>query len=175
MKTKFGNAEINSKGYYRITSSKEGNCHKLLHRLIFEECNGLIPKGYDIHHIDGNKLNNNIENLEMLPHEEHMALHSIGRTRSIETRKKISKANKGRLIGKNNPMYHKTHTEEAVLKIKKANWLSNTLTVQRLVLAMHLKNKGLSMEKSTNILGYKSCGGLGNFFMRRGIKWSELP
>lgn len=34
--TKFGNAKIDN-GYYRITSWKEGNNGKLLHRLIWED------------------------------------------------------------------------------------------------------------------------------------------
>lgn len=40
-----------------------------------------------------------------------------GITTSDEVKQKISKANKGRLAGKNNPMYGNTHTEEARKKI----------------------------------------------------------
>ena len=35
--TKFGKATINGNGYYQITTRREGNQHKLLHRLIFED------------------------------------------------------------------------------------------------------------------------------------------
>ena len=35
--TKYGIAKIHNTGYYRITSRKEGNNGKLLHRLIFED------------------------------------------------------------------------------------------------------------------------------------------
>lgn len=35
-----------------------------------------------------------------------------GKPVSIKTREKISKANKGKLVGKNNPMYGKTHTDK---------------------------------------------------------------
>lgn len=58
-----------SQGYY-VTGK-----NTRLHRLIWEAHNGEIPKGYDIHHIDGNKLNNAIENLQCLPHSEHLAMH----------------------------------------------------------------------------------------------------
>ena len=50
IKTKFGNACIDSTGYYKITTQKEGNFAKHLHRLIYEEHYGKIPEGYIVHH-----------------------------------------------------------------------------------------------------------------------------
>ena len=47
-----------------------------LHRVIWEAHNGPIPEGYDIHHIDRDKANNNIDNLKMLPHNEHARIHA---------------------------------------------------------------------------------------------------
>jgi hypothetical protein len=74
--TKFGTAEISDDGYYRITSVKEGNLNKLLHRLIFEDSHQTkIPDGYIIHHEDGDKLNNNIENLVLMTKSQHAAIH----------------------------------------------------------------------------------------------------
>ena len=93
--TKYGTANIGSHGYYRITSEKEGNCHKLLHRLIFEDFYGYIPDNFIVHHKDGNKLNNCIMNLELISKNNHASLHHDGRIRSEETRLKISKALKG--------------------------------------------------------------------------------
>ena len=75
MKTKWGNAEITNIGYYQITSHKEGNRHKLLHRLIYESFYGNIPEGYDIHHKNGNKLDNCILNLALIRHDEHARQH----------------------------------------------------------------------------------------------------
>ena len=41
------------------------------------ECNkGKIPLGYCLHHIDYNKDNNNIENLQLLTFDEHALLHN---------------------------------------------------------------------------------------------------
>lgn len=47
-----------------------------VYRKIFEEYYGIkIPKDYHIHHIDGNRNNNNPENLQMLSPEEHFKVH----------------------------------------------------------------------------------------------------
>ena len=45
------------------------------HRLIWESLHGPIPKGYVIHHIDGNSKNNDPSNLRLMKHGEHVALH----------------------------------------------------------------------------------------------------
>ena len=49
--------------------------HHFLHRDIWEFHNGPIPAGYQIHHIDGNKTNNALENLEILSAKEHRVAH----------------------------------------------------------------------------------------------------
>ena len=36
---------------------------------------GEIPKGYEIHHIDGNRKNNSIDNLQLVTIEEHLEIH----------------------------------------------------------------------------------------------------
>ena len=58
-------------GYYQNST-----IHKSLHRFVWEENNGVIPKGYEIHHIDFNKSNNHISNLIMLSKKEHLEIHS---------------------------------------------------------------------------------------------------
>jgi hypothetical protein len=47
-----------------------------LHREIWKDHHGPIPEGCDIHHRDGNPLNNQIDNLIATTREEHRALHS---------------------------------------------------------------------------------------------------
>lgn len=61
-------------GYYRSTTDR--HTHTSLHRYIWEKHNGKIQDGFDIHHIDNNKTNNNINNLECLLKSEHTRLHS---------------------------------------------------------------------------------------------------
>lgn len=46
-----------------------------LHRQVWESIFGKIPRGYVVHHIDGNTKNNNIENLKIMTQSEHLKLH----------------------------------------------------------------------------------------------------
>ena len=73
--TVFGNAKINKQGYYIITSRKEGNHGKLLHRLIWERWYGETYSDVHIHHIDFNRLNNCLWNLKPMVRTKHQKLH----------------------------------------------------------------------------------------------------
>jgi len=66
-----------------------------LHRIIWEIHKGPIPKGFDIHHKDGNKLNNTIDNLECISHPEHLSLHMSQNSEKIH---RWHKTKKGRLF-----------------------------------------------------------------------------
>lgn len=57
-----------------------------MHRFVWLCERGEIPKGYQIHHIDGDKGNNDISNLELLTTSEHMKLH--GESLTEEERQK---------------------------------------------------------------------------------------
>lgn len=63
-------------GYYRSTTHRK--THVSLHRYVWEKHNGHIPNGYDIHHLDRDKTNNSIENLELISHSEHAGKYSTG-------------------------------------------------------------------------------------------------
>lgn len=93
--TKFGTAKIGKNGRYKITSRKEGNGGKLLHRLIFENFYGEIPEGFDIHHINGVKTDNCILNLQLIEHGQHSSLHHENKIVTKETRMKMSEWQKG--------------------------------------------------------------------------------
>lgn len=60
-------------GYYH---AHYGDKVKLLHRVVWEYYNGEIPSNYHVHHIDGNKDNNDISNLELIDSHEHLSYHS---------------------------------------------------------------------------------------------------
>jgi hypothetical protein len=63
---------LRNNGYYGLSN----NDRCLMHRYVWENHNGKIPMGYDIHHIDNNKANNDINNLMCLPKSEHTRLFS---------------------------------------------------------------------------------------------------
>ena len=108
MKTKFGNARFDGR-YMRISSRKEGNEGKMLHRLVFEDFyNITLPSNIVIHHNDENPLNNEIWNLIPMTPEEHNTLHHKGKTLSEESKMKIRNST----LGEKNHFYGKHHSEE---------------------------------------------------------------
>jgi hypothetical protein len=61
-------------GYVQISGPCLAPSYKAYeHRYIWEQKFGSIPAGYEIHHIDGNRQNNYIENLEMIHRSKHHA------------------------------------------------------------------------------------------------------
>lgn len=87
---KKGNLPHNTKpiGYERITKDgyievkikmrpSQPSCNdnfKLKHRIVWEEVNGPIPKGYKITFLDGNRQNCSIENLALISDAEHLQM-----------------------------------------------------------------------------------------------------
>lgn len=62
-------------GYYYNCSTR-----KHLHQAIWIDNNGPIPEGYEIHHIDMDKENNDISNLACIPIAEHHRIHKEAMT-----------------------------------------------------------------------------------------------
>lgn len=65
---------------------------QLLHRAIYAAANGPIPEGNEIHHKDGNKTNNALDNLESLTCTEHRRKHNRNGAAGSDkaTRQKVS-------------------------------------------------------------------------------------
>jgi hypothetical protein len=64
---------IDSQGYERYSFRyKEKFYNVMIHNIIWIAANGLLPKDKEINHIDGNKLNNKISNLELLTPAENI-------------------------------------------------------------------------------------------------------
>lgn len=66
-------------GYKMFTACKNGN-HKTMtiHSAVATAFFGSRPKGHDIHHVDGNVLNNKVENLEYVSRKKHINTDRVG-------------------------------------------------------------------------------------------------
>ncbi len=88
------------KGRYMMI--KTGHRSEILHRYLMEKKLGrkLLTKEY-IHHKDGNRLNNGIDNLQIVTAGEHNIIHDnvwVPRKMSDETKEKLRKAHTGRVM-----------------------------------------------------------------------------
>jgi hypothetical protein len=56
---------VNNNGYARAGNSS-------VHKIVWETFKGEVPVGYDVDHIDNDKRNNKLENLQLLTHKENI-------------------------------------------------------------------------------------------------------
>ena len=84
----------NGCGYLRVTL---GGRAWMIHRLVWQHFRGPIPPGYQINHIDGNKSNNAIGNLELVTPSEN-ARHAWGmKRRAAGKRKRLTRCQAERI------------------------------------------------------------------------------
>ena len=68
----FINFSMNDGGYFHHNFSLEGiQKTETIHRVVWKAFNGPIPDGMTIDHIDNNKLNNRLDNLQLLTSGEN--------------------------------------------------------------------------------------------------------
>lgn len=113
----------NAAGYVLIYMPEHPRSNKsrvFEHIVIWENANKTqVPDGYVIHHINGIKDDNRIENLRLMSTEEHTKFHNTNRKRSDETKKKISDRQKLRLKDKrNHPGYKDIPIDDLILLVE---------------------------------------------------------
>ena len=112
---------FNGRTYYQYEGRYFTSHIRKMHRDVWSFYNGEIPKGYHIHHIDGDVKNNDISNLELMEASAHLRMEGIKRhkenpewskqfhAKGIEMAKEWHKSPEGR-------EWHKQHGVEAYAK-----------------------------------------------------------
>ena len=107
-------------GYWLCSTIK-----KRLHIYIYEKYYGPIPKGYEVHHKDHNKDNNEIDNLLLVTKKEHIIIHKKELSKEAKEKLKLNLEKNARpkaiewhksKIGKE---WHKKHYESMKDKLFK--------------------------------------------------------
>lgn len=65
---------LTPKGYRR--AQWNNGRHQFVHVWVWEQANGPVPDGYQVHHKDEDKQNNDIANLELVTPTDHKRMHS---------------------------------------------------------------------------------------------------
>lgn len=101
------------------------------HRHIVEQHIGRkLTRQEVVHHINGDKSDNRIENLAVMSLSEHSTMHQTGKTHSNETKNKIRKTLKG-----------------------KPNYSCRKLSEETVSQMLEMKNQGFSNRKLSEIFG----------------------
>lgn len=113
---------VDSVGYYQLNLRKDKKiCHVRPHRHIYEAFYGKIPKGMQINHIDGNKLNNKLDNLEIVTNSENTK------------------------HGYNNGLYHSVHRNIPIdVYDKNGNYIKTYNSIRQASLDLGINRKTLS-------------------------------
>lgn len=104
----------NIKGYNIVTLYYNNKTHiKSVHRLVYELYVGEIPVGFDVHHKDNNKYNNNFNNLDIIEHSYHTKIHKLGSVWNKPKKQKKVKVIKDRTLNKTYDMklYQKNYRD----------------------------------------------------------------
>ena len=99
---------IDKDGYLKVNLYKNKKLYrKLIHRLVATAFIPNLDNKPQVNHIDGNKQNNAVSNLEWCTRIENIQHSWETGLRNEETKKKMSEANKGKLAGEKNPKSRK--------------------------------------------------------------------
>lgn len=86
VKEKILKPKVDDDGYlnYGLCIGKhQKNKYIRVNVLVYKTFIGSIPEGYDVHHIDQDKTNNSVDNLELIEHKKHSDLHSKDKSKPI--------------------------------------------------------------------------------------------
>ena len=89
-----GGVRVTKRGYRQVLSPEHSRAdssgYVMEHILVWERETGFpVPDGCCIHHLNGNKSDNRIENLCLMSFGAHTTFHHLGKRHSEETKQKI--------------------------------------------------------------------------------------
>ncbi len=176
IQTKYGTATLNKKGYLYLTK-KTPLKSRLVHVRVWEEhYNKPLPDKCVIHHMNGNKTDNRIQNLQCCTRSNHVKFHAKQTTftHTEEWKEKASQYRKG----KNNPMYGKKRSRDEmkglISHMIKSSKLSYYDSYCGLVYLMHRKHAGLTQREIIAEMGMNSCSYVSQKLKRLNLSWSVL-
>jgi DNA-binding NtrC family response regulator len=124
-------------GYIRIQTPTGW---KYEHHYIWEQHNGPVPNGFVIHHKNGNKTDNRIENLEILPKRKHDSFTSLNFWNDVRDKNRSAPLNSRR----------KSFNKELLLALlereKSIRQVAKILGVSHHTISRNLKSMGLSIQ-----------------------------
>jgi len=139
-----GKTFYKNKGYYVHTLR--------LHRQIWEDNFGEIPKDYHIHHKNGDFSDNSIDNLECIHKKDHHKIH-------FDTEKQVAHLHKNRWKAN---LYHKSEKgRKRCSEISKENWLNrkpierNCVICEKKFLTKNLTGTKYCSQKCRSKAGYE--------------------
>lgn len=157
----------NSIGYLSVRLKSNGKrINKYVHRLVWEAFNGPIPLGYEINHIDHNKYNNNLCNLELVTHSDNIAKakkfygEKFGRHKSFTTKKiqtcvdcgkiidnKATRCQQCYIVYRNSKNISKVDIQNALIKYQSYEGAGRYLNVSGNCVRKYCRKYGLPIHK----------------------------
>lgn len=126
MKERVIKPTINTRGYLQLSLCKNGVVYsERVHKLVAETFLGNKPKGKEIAHLDGNKLNNHVNNLAYVTHKENESHKKIHGT--LATGKKNGRYTKPESTPRGEKHHASKLTWKKVKQIRKSKQSSREL------------------------------------------------